>query len=133
MKLTLLFTQLLAVACLAGPNPTTDKIYAEIDHNNDGKLSPHEFANHIVGVAFVMFDTNHDHKIDLKEWTAVEKGKAGEANFAVLDANKDGVLTFKEYSSNQTSRETLVKIFLTLDANHDGVVTVEEVPANQKK
>jgi Ca2+-binding EF-hand superfamily protein len=133
MKLTLLFTQLLAVACLAGPNPTTDKIYSEIDHNKDGKLSSQEFADHIVGVAFVMFDTNHDHKIDLKEWTAVEKGKAGEKTFAELDLNKDGSIDFKEYSSNKTSREVLVKIFLTLDANHDGVVTVEEVPANQKK
>ncbi|MEI9896454.1 MAG: EF-hand domain-containing protein [Chthoniobacter sp.] len=133
MKFTLLFSQLLAVACLAGANPTTDKLYAEIDQNKDGKLTAKEFADHIIGVSFVLFDTNHDHKIDAKEWAAVEKGLEGEKAFAELDIDKNGVLTFKEYSGNPMSREVLIRIFSTIDPNHDGVLTVEEVPANKKK
>ncbi len=132
MKLTLLFTQFLAAACLAAPNATTDKLYKEIDLNKNGNVTAQEFANYIIGVSFVVFDTNQDHKIDAKEWAKTEKGAAGKKSFAALDKNKDGVIDFKEYSSDPIARELLVKIFLTLDPNRDGVLTVQEVPANKK-
>jgi len=132
MKLTLAITQTLAAACLAAPNATTDKLFAEIDRNKDGRVTSQEFANHIIGISFVLFDANQDNRIDAQEWAKTEKGAAGKKSFAALDKNKDGSIDFKEYSGDQVAREVLVKIFLTIDPNDDGVLTVQEVPANQK-
>jgi len=131
MKLTLLFTQILAAACLAAPNATTDRLYAEADLNKDGRVTSKEFADHIIGVSFVVIDVNQDHRIDAQEWAKIEKGAAGKKKFAALDKNKDGVIDFKEYCSDPAAREVLVKIFLTMDPNRDGVLTKQEVPANK--
>lgn len=132
MKLTLIITQMLAVACFAAPNATTDRIYSEADLNKDGRVTSKEFADHIIGVSFVVIDVNQDHRLDAQEWSKTEKGAAGKKSFAALDKNKDGAIDFKEYCNDPAAREILVKIFLTVDPNDDGVLTKQEVPANQK-
>jgi len=78
MKLTLAVTQILAAACLAAPNATTNTLFAELDGNT--------------------YDS----------------------------------IDFKEYSSDKTEREVLVRAFVTIDPNDDGTLTVQEISTNQK-
>jgi Ca2+-binding EF-hand superfamily protein len=132
MKLTIALTLLSAVICMAEPNATTDKLYSELDANKDGELTSKEFANEIIAISFLVFDTDRDDLIDAEEWSAKEKGAEAKAAFDALDSDKDGTIAFSEYNKNPLARAELVKIFLTLDPNRYGTLTTEEIPANKK-
>jgi len=73
-------------------------LFAELDKDHNGQLSPAEFAAMAgpqtradAGPVLARFDTNRDGKIGLVEYRVVTQ-----ANFDKLDVDKDGVLSLAE-------------------------------------
>ncbi len=87
-----------------------DKMFARLDTNKDGKISPDEFA--------AMRKQNAE--VDAK---AEKAGKRGQRMFARFDADKDGALSRTEANAVMAMR------FKRMDANNDGVLTLEELSA----
>ena len=124
MKRTLIAAAVLAVAApalaqTAAPAGMTlaqfqakngDKMFARLDTNKDGKISPDEFA--------AMRKQNAE--VDAK---AEKAGKRGQRMFARFDADKDGALSRTEANAVMAMR------FKRMDANNDGVLTLEELSA----
>lgn len=124
MKRTLIAAAVLAVAApalaqTAAPAGMTlaqfqakngDKMFARLDTNKDGKISPDEFA--------ALRKQNAE--VDAK---AEKAGKRGQRMFARFDADKDGALSRTEANAVMAMR------FKRMDANNDGVLTLEELSA----
>lgn len=91
-----------------------DKMFARLDANKDGKISPEEFA------AF----REQNAKVDA---TATKAGKRGQRMFARFDKDKDGALSRAEANG------VLAWRFKRMDANSDGVLTLEELQAKHGK
>lgn len=87
-----------------------DKMFARLDANKDGKISPDEFA--------ALRKQNAE--VDAK---AEKAGKRGQRMFARFDADKDGALSRTEANAVMAMR------FKRMDANNDGVLTLEELSA----
>jgi len=92
-----------------------DKLFARLDANKDGKISPDEFA------AFRKQDAEVDAKASGKA------GKRGQRLFARFDTDKDGALSRTEADAMLAWR------FKRMDTNNDGVLTLEELQAKPGK
>lgn len=91
-----------------------DKLFARLDTNKDGKISPEEFA------AF----RENNAKVDAQ---ATKAGKRGQRLFSRFDTDKDGALSRTEADA------VLAWRFKRMDANNDGVLTLEELQAKGGK
>lgn len=91
-----------------------DKLFARLDVNKDGKISPDEFT------AFRKQNAEADAK-------ATKAGKRGAKLFSRFDADKDGSLSRAE------ANEVLAWRYKRMDANNDGVLTLEELQAKGGK
>ena len=91
-----------------------DKMFARLDANKDGKISPEEFA------AF----RGQNAKADAQ---ATKAGKRGAKLFARFDKDKDGALSRTEADA------VLAWRFKRMDANADGVLSLEELQAKHGK
>ncbi len=91
-----------------------DKLFARLDTNKDGKISPDEFA------AFRKQNAEADAK-------AEKAGKRGQKLFERFDTDKDGSLSRTEANGLLAWR------FKRMDKNHDGVLTLEELQAKHGK
>jgi len=91
-----------------------DKLFARLDTNKDGKISPEEFA------AF----REQNAKVDAQ---ATKAGKRGAKLFARFDKDKDGSLSRAEADA------VLAWRFKRMDANADGVLSLEELQAKRGK
>lgn len=87
-----------------------DKMFARLDTNKDGKISPDELAAM----------RRQDAEVDAK---AGKAGKRGQRMFARFDKDKDGALSRTEANAVMSIR------FKRMDANNDGVLTLEELSA----
>ena len=91
-----------------------DKMFARLDTNKDGKITPEEFAAFREGNA----------KVDA---AATKAGKRGQKLFSRFDADKDGTLSRAE------ADKVLAWRFKRMDANNDGILTLEELQAKGGK
>lgn len=91
-----------------------DKLFARLDTNKDGKISPDEFA------AF----RKENPEVDAK---ATKAGKRGQRVFARFDKDKDGFLSRAE------ADDVLAWRYKRMDTNNDGILTLEELQAKKGK
>jgi Ca2+-binding EF-hand superfamily protein len=92
-----------------------DKLFARLDTNKDGKISPEEFAAY----------RKQDAEVDAK--ASGKAGKRGQQLFARFDKDKDGMLSRAEADALLAWR------FKRMDTNNDGVLTLEELSAKHGK
>jgi Ca2+-binding EF-hand superfamily protein len=91
-----------------------DKMFARLDTNKDGKITPEEFSAFREGNA----------KVDAE---ATKAGKRGQKLFSRFDADKDGSLSRAE------ADKVLAWRYKRMDANNDGILTIEELQAKGGK
>ncbi|WP_454758932.1 EF-hand domain-containing protein [Caulobacter segnis] len=91
-----------------------DKLFARLDTNKDGKISPDEFT------AF----RKENPEVDAK---ATKAGKRGQRVFSRFDKDKDGFLSRAE------ADDVLAWRYKRMDKNNDGVLTLEELQAKKGK
>lgn len=100
------------------------------DANGDGKVSRQEYDAHLIGGMFERFDADKDSVITEKEFLA-NGGKA--EGFRKINASGSGRLTLQEARSSAAVRRTLDAPFKEADTNGDGKVTLEEFRSAREK
>lgn len=103
-----------------------------VDGNNDGKITPTEFVEHVKDFSFQTLDKDKDKLISRGEWNEVESGPEREALFVQCDTNLDGFLTLEEFKDTPSGKETIYNVFRTLDVDGDGVLELEEFDIQEK-
>jgi hypothetical protein len=94
--------------------------------------------------AFAGADANHDGSLNVGEIQALENKELQQvqanlrarmqAQFKVLDTNKDGQLSLQEFSAaapNVKANETAAQLLQKLDTNHDGKISIAEFRAQR--
>lgn len=97
--------------------------FAEMDANNDGRVTQDEMKAHHKMRAKAA-DKNGDDKINLKEFKS-HAVKRAEAKFARLDRNGDGFLTDADRPDH--SNKMGDRMFKRMDKNGDGALSLDEM------
>lgn len=98
--------------------------FSAADTNHDGKLSPDEASDFLVGEIFDSRDANHDGKMTEKEWVGGDPERV--EDFKKRDANHDGIVTKEEALAYGRKYGVTKKIFEEADENHDGYLSRAE-------
>lgn len=128
-----------------------DSAFAAWDRDGDGQLTPQEsrFALDVAfGVrrpqgeelrlkdgcsiswlGFKFFDRDRDDRVTLEEARLGYDGELAEPRFRESDADRDGVVSFAEWSTMPYRAMHLVGQFLAIDADFSGSLSLEEVVA----
>jgi Ca2+-binding EF-hand superfamily protein len=114
------------------PAGATDKEFAMMDANKDGKISA---AEHAAGARamFEKMDADKDGKVTAVEMAAAHKAVTGRAakksdmsaadKIKVVDSNGDGILTADEHAKASES------MFAKMDTDKDGFLSKQEMAA----
>ncbi len=120
---------LTASSAMAHP---TDKEFAMMDSNKDGKVSA---AEHAAGAKamFEKMDSDKDGKVTAAEMAAAHQGvtghQAGKSDMSAddkiktVDSNGDGILTAEEHGAASES------MFAKMDTDKDGFLSKKEMAA----
>ena len=100
-------------------------VFAILDSNHDGKLTPEEFQSHPFEVTFRRMDLNGDGVLDFAEFHQGDMKGASVARaqraFAAIDRNHDGKISLEEFLNCPDEAW-----FHRMDAAETGWLTVEE-------
>jgi len=123
-------TLLAAGLGLALALPAAANSFAEMDSNNDGKVSSSEYEA-FARTTFARADRNHDDKLSVAEiqaYVGISRGHAaGPSQFSAVqrfqrrDTNGDGIVSRSEYTQGAAAR------FQELDANKNNELTEQEL------
>ena len=114
-------------ALLALASCNSNRAFDAVDANDNRRISSDEFVAHVQRSAFDEIDTDGNVFLDSDEWKMAETTNEPRKRFARLDTNRDGRLSFKEFSSAPKKSRTLKRIFGTADRDSDGYLTPEEL------
>ena len=125
IKLTTRTGTLVFLLALASCN--SNRVFDRVDANDNSRISSDEFVAHVQRSAFDEIDTDGDTFLDSNEWKVAETANQPKKRYARLDKNRDGKLSYEEFSSAPQKSRTLKRIFGTADKNDDGWLTQEEL------
>ncbi len=111
---------------------TVQQKFASYDLNDDGKISPQEYAEVATRIVFIAFDENEDGSVTLAEWQNLE-GNDANSHFTSHDPNKDGKVTLDEALATTKKHKSFSQDFPGIDADRDGYVTLPEAEAYAAK
>lgn len=111
--------------------------FAELDKNNDKKISKDEFPSRFPPQSFERSDANNDGSIDEEEWNAMRTRFGGGSGYSMgggpaggprtgenlakfLDGNADGKVSRDEFTK-------MTSLFDALDKDHNGELSTEEL------
>ena len=106
--------------------------FENLDINNDGKLSMKEIEKHR-GLMVQSMDLNGDKMVSTQELMQQHTKRASlfaKRVIKKLDANGDGILSYKELKKSQQWK--LSRMFYRLDKNNDGFISKEEARTAKK-
>ncbi len=103
--------------------PNWEEQFRKADLNNDGRVSRDEFGQLMIEDAFRLFDANKDGVVTLKEYVA---NGGSPAAFSKIDRNGDGKVTLEEAKSSKFAIDAMTVSFYGADTNNDGYVTMDE-------
>jgi len=104
--------------------------FAAADVNNDGKVTRQEFGYSMIENAFRRFDANKNGVVTLKEFVAM--GGSPE-KFKQIDRSGNGVITLEEAKSAKVAMDAMTINFYAADVDKDGYVTLGEALAYREK
>ena len=116
----------LATAARAQTNATS-AVFQSADTNSDGQVSQAEFAGHAKAFTFERLDRDKDGMITLKEWKAMDNSPEAEKHFAVMDKDRNGRISYPEFSDAVDWKSALNDSFKSLDRDRDSNLTPDEL------
>jgi len=116
----------LATATRAQTNAMS-AVFQSADTNSDGRVSQAEFAGLIKKSTFDKLDTDKDGMITLEEWKAVDHSPEAEKNFAVMDKDRNGRISYPEFSDTKDWKNALNDSFKSLDRDRDSNLAPDEL------
>ncbi|YCM45322.1 EF-hand domain-containing protein [Verrucomicrobiaceae bacterium 227] len=127
--------------------PSSVELIKRYDANDDGKLSRAEFARgervkdlpqEVLQKLFGRFDKDQDGFITKKELVEIPAPPGGRQGFGRADTNKDGRITFEEFSKSTPrfadfSVERMKAMFERFDRNKDGFLDSKDHPDRHRE
>jgi Ca2+-binding EF-hand superfamily protein len=112
---------------------TLEERFKQYDIDDDGKVSPAEYAETATRIIFIAFDENEDGYVTLAEWQDLEGKDSDVALFKSHDTNKDGKISLDEALATTKKKKSFSEDFPGIDTNHDGYVDLPEAKAYAAK
>ncbi|MBU0714486.1 MAG: EF-hand domain-containing protein [Verrucomicrobia bacterium] len=116
----------LATAARAQTNATLT-FFQSADTNSDGQVSQAEFAGHAKTSTFERLDQDKDGMITLEEWKAVNHSPEAEKHFEAMDKDRNGRISYPEFSDTADWKSALNDSFKSLDRDRDSNLTPDEL------
>lgn len=128
---------LLIPAATAADKPTPQqvaeyqkKLFQQVDADADGKLTQKEFVVAALYDIYIRQDLDRSGKLSKAEFVKSFKEDTDvEAEWAMMDADKDGVIEFKDIFKNKNAVSEAEAGFREIDRKKRGYVTLAEVQA----
>ena len=119
-----------AVGLVTAPRAQTNAasaIFQSADTNSDGRVNQAEFAGHIKKSTFEKLDANKDGVVTLEEWKAMDHSPEAEKHFAAMDKDRNGRLSYPEFSDAVDWNSRLNDSFKSLDRDRDSNLAPDEL------
>ena len=102
-------------------------VFQSADTNSDGRVSQAEFAGHVQKSTFEKLDADKDGMITLEEWKAADRSPEAEKHFAAMDKDRNGRLSYPEFSNAADWKSALNDSFNSLDRDRDSHLAPDEL------
>jgi len=102
-------------------------VFQSADTNSDGRVSQAEFDGHLKKSTFERLDANKDGMITLEEWKAVDLSPEAEKHFAAMDKDRNGRISYPEFSDAADWKSALNDSFKSLDRDRDSNLAPDEL------
>ena len=128
----LIITPLSAISADKSKNAAFQKeFFKTLDANNDGKVTEKDFVIFVLYQVFHAFDTDNNERLTqaefLKGSAKTPEGKNAAAEWAMMDTDGNGVITFKDSLKNKNAIDEMRTEFKKLDKTGKGYVTLQDV------
>jgi len=118
---------ILAATAAHAQTNTAPTFFQSADTNSDGRVSQAEFDRHSQVSTFERLDQDKDGVITLKEWRAVDRSPEAEKNFGAMDKDRNGRISYPEFSNTVDWKSALDDSFKSLDRDRDSNLTPAEL------